>query len=161
MKKTFLLTLFFGICALFGTMSAANDDALKYDIESAGSAVEGSYLVKVWVHSKMARVSDDELKHAAVHGVLFRGFHGKQGQVSQRPLAKSAVVEQQRADYFKVFFGEEGAYLQYATIVPGSYERVKMQKKGYKVGAVVQVFKDNLRRELQSAGIIQGLSSGF
>lgn len=133
--------------------------AEKYDITVAGSGVQGTYLVKVWVYSKKGKVSDEQLKYAAVHGCIFRGFSGSQGLPSARPMASNPTVEQEKADYFSTFF--DGTYLQFASVVEGSYEVVKMKKKGYKVGAVVQVSKDNLRRELENAGIIKGLASGF
>ena len=137
-------------------LQAKSDDHVKYDIQSAGSGTQGTCLVKVYVYSSSAK--DDQLKYAAVHGVLFRGY---KGTPSAPPLAGSATVETQQADYFKAFFSKEKTYQQYASVVPGSYERIKMAKGGYKIGAVVQVNKDQLRTDLQAAGIIRGLSSGF
>ena len=138
--------------------TAKGYDPIKYDITSAGSGTQGTYLVKVYVYSKNAKVSDEQLKFAAIHGVLFRGFEGKP---SAPALAGSADIEKQKADYFGAFFGEEGAFAQYASVVTGSYERVKMSKGGYKVGAIVQVSKSKLQQELETAGVIHGLSSGF
>ncbi len=137
-------------------LQAKSDDPVKYDIMSAGSGTQGTCLVKVYVYSSSAK--DDALKYAAVHGVLFRGY---KGTPSAPALAGSATVETQQADYFKAFFKKEKTYLQYASVMPGTYERIKMAKGGYKIGAIVQVNKDQLRNDLQSAGIIRGLSSGF
>jgi len=39
-------------------------------------------------------------------------------------------------------------------------ESVKVGKE-YKIGVVVSVSKDQLRKDLEAAGIIKGLSSGF
>ena len=39
-------------------------------------------------------------------------------------------------------------------------DRMKVGKE-YKIGVIVSVFKDALRQDLESAGIIKGLSSGF
>lgn len=150
------------IAALFchcNNIQAQTDKAEKYDIAAAGSGVQGTYLVKVWVYSKKGKVSDEELKYAAVHGCIFRGFSGTQGMPSARPMVSSPTVEQEKSDYFDTFF--ESTYLQFASVVDASYEVVKMKKKGYKVGAVVQVQKDNLRRELEKSGIIKGLGAGF
>lgn len=160
--KTKFLFIIIAMLIGVGYLQAANDKkekAQKYDIAAAGSGVQGTYLVKVWVYSKSGKVSDEELKYAAVHGCIFRGFSGTQGMPSARPMASSPTVEQDKAEYFETFF--DGTYLQYASVVEGSYETIKMKKKGYKVGAVVQVSKDNLRRELENAGVIKGLASGF
>ena len=39
-------------------------------------------------------------------------------------------------------------------------DRVKVGKE-YKIGIVVSVMKDQLRKDLEAAGIVKGLSSGF
>ncbi len=161
MKIKVLLLLAVAALLCHTPLQAAGNEPIKYDIASAGSGVQGTYLVKVWVYSKTGKVTDEQLKYAAVHGCIFRGFSGGQGMPSQRAIATSPTVEQDHADYFKAFFEDENTYLQYASVVGASYERVKLQKKGYKVGAVVQVNKDQLRRDLEKAGIVKGLSSGF
>lgn len=48
----------------------------------------------------------------------------------------------------------------YASVVGGSYDRVKTQK-GYKCGAILQVDKTALRKDLEKAGVVRSLSSGF
>lgn len=154
----YLLPLLLLVLATVQPINAKGADPVKYDIMSAGSGVQGTYLVKVYVYAKSGKVSDQQLMYAAVHGVLFRGFQGKP---SAPALAGQPVVEEQKADYFTAFFAEKGgAYQSYASIVPGSYERIKTGK-GYKVGAIVQVKKDQLRSDLSSAGIIRGLTDGF
>lgn len=155
-----LLIIFSLFLFVVGNISAKKKETLRYDIVSAGSGTQGTYLVKVYVYSMSSSVSDSDIKHAAVHGVIFRGFNGTQGNPSQRPMAQSVTVEQEKSDYFNAFFGKEGAYLHFATVISGSYERIKTGKE-YKVGAVVQVNKDNLRRELEQSGIIKSLSNGF
>jgi hypothetical protein len=136
-------------------------ESFRYDISCAGAGTQGTYLVKVYVYSKDKDVSDDELKQAAVHGVIFRGFSGTTGCTSQKPLARSSVVEQEKSDYFNAFFASGGVYLRFASVISASYERIKTANNDYKVGAVLRVQKDDLRKELEGAGIIRGLSSGF
>ena len=161
MKLKLLLTFLLTVCC-FQPIWADDDKPIEYDITSAGSGVQGTYLVKVYVNSKKKYLVDADLKYAAVHGVLFRGFSGSNGKPGQRPLAGSATVESQHADYFNAFFNKEKAYLRYADVVVGSYERMKMaSKKCYKIGAVVQVQKDQLRKDLEKAGVIRGLTNGF
>lgn len=138
---------------------AKSNKVEKYDIVAAGSGVQGTYLVKVWVYSKSGKVSDEEFKYAAVHGCIFRGFSGTQGMPSARPMASNPAIEEEKAEFFESFFDD--TYQHYANVLEGTSEVVKMKKKGYKVGAVVQVSKDNLRRDLEKAGVIKGLASGF
>jgi len=154
-RKWFVL-----LCTLFFSVNAIMAQTVNYTIESAGSGVQGTYLVKVWVSSNSPKISDDDLIYAAVHGVIFRGFSGSQGQPSQRPMVGSENMEQDHAEYFDRFFGKEGYYKKFASIISGSYDRVKVSKV-YKIGAILQVNKDNLRRELEQSNIIKNLSSGF
>lgn len=162
MKKQILFIL---MALLFGLVQAeakgSSGDALSYEIEGAGTGMQGTYLVKVWVLSSKNNPGDEELMKCAVHGVLFRGFSNKELRQSQRPLAGSPIVEQQHADFFKDFFSDGGSYKAYATMVGGNREVLKIAKKKYKVGAVVTVNKDMLLKDLQTAGVVKGLTNGF
>lgn len=161
MKVKLLIAILF---ATLGTVVNANatkkDKTLQYEIASAGSGQQGTYLVKVFVFTKSAKATDGDLKRAAVHGVVFRGVPGGNGAPSQRPLVSNPAVEQEKAEYFEAFFNDNGMYTQFANIVAGSYERIKTPG-GYKMGGVVQVNKDQLRKELEKSGIVRSLSNGF
>ena len=156
MRKTFFLFL---ALLLSNNIWAGQDNIEKYDIQSAGTGVEGTYLVKVTIYSKTNKLSDGAYKYAAVHGCIFRGFAGVSGTSSAPPMASSPTLEEDREEYFKTFF--ENTYMNFASVVEASYKIVRLKKKGYKLEAVVQVYKDRLRHELENAGIIKGLASGF
>ena len=67
-------------------------------------------------------------------------------------------------DFFNAFFDDGGAYMKYVAVSgDGSVDGDDYLKVGkeYKVGVVVSVRKDLLKKDLQAQGIIQGLSSGF
>lgn len=132
----------------------------RYEIECGGNAIQGTYLVKVWTYSKSKNVAENQCRKNAVHGVIFKGYGGGQGCVSQRPMANTPGVETQFEDYFKSFFADGGEFQKYASIMAGTTEIVKVGKE-YKVGVVVSVRKDDLRKALEAAGVIRGLSSGF
>lgn len=155
MRKILSLTLLFFAIAL-GAL-AKGEKIPQYDITGAGSGVEGTILVKVHVYGK--KVSDEDLKRAAVHGVVFRGCVGNESGAKQPPMAPP-TAETDNAAYCERFFAADGPCQNYASIVAGSYDRVKT-KKGYKVGAIVQVNKSSLRKELEKAGVVRSLSSGF
>lgn len=152
--------LVYFVCALLLMVMSAfakNDKMPQYDIVGAGSGSEGTVLVKVFVYAK--KVTDNDLKRAAVHGVIFRGCSGNNSGASQ-PAMASPSVETDKASFFNAFFTEDGQCLNYASVVSGSYERIKTSK-GYKVGAIIQVNKTTLRKDLEKAGTIRSLSSGF
>lgn len=164
MRKFLLSLLVVALCApLFaGAKKKADKDTnqFRYEIECAGNAIQGTYLVKVWTYSKKAAVAENQCRKNAVHGVIFKGYGGGQGCVSQRPLANTPGIENQYKEYFNSFFSEGGEFQKYASIMEGTIETVKVGKE-YKVGCVVSVRKDDLRKALEAAGVIRGLSSGF
>lgn len=136
------------------------DEIPDYQIEGAGTGSQGTYLVRVSVLSKKSKILDNEVGRCAVHGVLFRGFANKEARQQQKPLAGSPMVEQQNVKFFEDFFKEDGVFVNYFQIVSGSRQVVKAGKQ-YKVTATVTVAKDQLRKDLQDAGIIKGLNTGF
>ena len=152
-----LLLLCVGITSGFAKKKNYHDVIAQYDIEAESVGQQGTYVVHVWVYGDK-KTPDSALAMAAVHGVIFRGVAGKQGVAGQRPMASSITVEQQHADYFEAFF--DGPYASFANVMVGTNERVKTAK-GYKIGATVQVMKDELRKDLEQAGIVRSLGSGF
>ena len=132
----------------------------RYSIQSAGSANQGYYLVEVSAMvDKAKQVSEDIVLKCAVHGVLFRGFAAAQGGTAQRPLTGSAMQEMQHKEFYDAFF-QNGSYKSYATFVNGSMKTTRVGKQ-FKVTGIVSVAKEQLRRDLEKAGMIKGLSSGF
>ena len=130
-----------------------------YEIECAGAGTQGSQLVKVWIYGNNNDVSIDAFKRYAVHGVIFKGYAGGNGCTPQKPMATNPALEQQRANFFEPFFNADKAYNKYTTQV-GNIESVRVGGE-YKTGATISVAKDMLRRDLEAAGVLRGLSNGF
>ena len=165
MKKLLLSLLVVALCvpATAGIRQNKADKDTKqfrYEIECAGNAVQGTYLVKVWTYSKKASVAENQCRKNAVHGVIFKGYGGGPGCVSQRPMANQPGIEDQYKEYFDSFFSNGGEFQKYASVLEGTTETVKVGRE-YKVGVVVSVRKDDLRKALEAAGIIKSLNSGF
>ena len=144
----------------------------NYDIECVGVGNDGEYLIKVFsfFRKKKRKGLDLELaKKNALHGVIFKGINSDSRDcVSQPALVKGANVEEQKSEYFDSFFKEGGKYKQFVNLTTGGAVKsgdrtqVRIGKKKYlKVGLVVSINKDLLRKELEAAGIIRKLSSGF
>jgi len=176
MKKT---GLFLALSAVLFFMSASpilsqarakkkamrDMEAFRYEIECLGTGVEGTYLIKVWTYSKKPKVAIEQSKKNAVHGVIFKGFAGGgRGCISQKPLASSPEVEDEHSEFFDKFFADGGDYMKYVSLSNDgsidSEDRLKVGKE-YKIGVVVSVMKDQLRKDLEKAGIIKALDAGF
>lgn len=163
MKKLILLLSLalatIGCYASSKSKADKNTREWRYEIECAGTGTPGTYLVKVWSYSKKQATATNQAVKNAVHGVIFKGVNGTAGCASQRPMVKDASVATDKADFFESFFAEGGDFQKYgsATGVP---EVMKVGKE-YKVGVIVSVSKDNLRKDLEDAGIVRALGSGF
>ena len=140
-----------------------NTNQWRYEIEAVNVGVQGTYLVKAWTYAKKPHKAIEQAKKNAVHGVIFRGFSGKNRVPGQKPLAESNS-EIEYKQFFKEFFKDGGKYLKFATtsndgsIAAGDFMKVG---KEYKVGVMVSVNVSELRKDLEDAGIIKGLSAGF
>ena len=158
MTKAIMLLLALVLSTSYSFAKKMQVTETRYDIEGVETGIQGTFLVKVYVYTSKPEATTEQIKYAAVHGVLFRGFSGK-GFASQKALARPEI-ETQKADFFSAFWGN-GDYLAYASIANAVADRVKVSSKEYKIGVIVSVSKDSLRKSLEDAGIIKGLNSGF
>lgn len=165
MNKKLLISIFMCLISLIclaDSKSKANKDTnqFRYELECVANATQGRYLVKVWTYSKKKNVAIEQSKKNAVHGIIFKGYTSQGGCVAQRPLVKQAGGQFEHQDYFDLFFQDGGEYMRFVTYTEGTQEITKVGKE-YKVGVVVSVAKDDLRKTLESAGIIRKLGHGF
>ena len=159
----FLIAVFAMLLSSCATKKGMNIDTteFRYELECEGNGVQGTYLVKVWTYSKNPHLAAEQCKKNAVHGVIFKGFTGQKGCVTQRAIVANPGAELEHKDYFKLFFDDaRGEYMKYVSLTSAAHEVLKVGKE-YKVGVVVTVHKDALRKALENAGIIKGLSHGF
>ena len=153
MTKKLLIFLFLMLSILSLQAKKVDITQTRYDIEGVNTGTQGNFLVKVYIYTNKGEATTEQLKYAAVHGVLFRGFAGK-GFANQKALARPEI-EKQKNDFFNAFWGN-GDYLQFASVINAVADRVKISSKEYKIGAIVSVSKESLRKTLESAGIIRG-----
>lgn len=167
MKKYRKFNLVLIMLAVLMSISAQKKKADKdtetwrYEIESVGTGVSGTYLIKVWSYSTKPSIAIEQAKKNAIHGVIFRGFEGPS---RQKPLTNNPNLEQEKAEFFKEFFADGGKYMKFISLVNNGAiageDRMKIGKE-YKIGVVVSVNSDLLRKDLEDAGIIKGLGSMF
>lgn len=134
----------------------------NYEVECLGTGMDGTQLVKVWGFGSKPDDAIYQARKNAVHAVIFKGIiTGKPGCM-QRPLVTKPGAEVQHADFFNNFFSDGGSYLRFVSQAgDGSVDRIKIDRKTYKIGVVVSVMHAQLRRELETAGIIPKLGQGF
>jgi len=168
-NKVSILTLMFLTMALtsnaqLNKKKKANKDTKnwRYEIECVGIGKPGTKVIKVWSYSKKARIALNQAKKNAVHGIIFQGYaSGAQGCTSQKPLSNNPAVEQEKEAFFNDFFADGGKYMKFVSSSGDGTPTTMKVGKEYKVGVVVTVMVNNLRKDLEAAGVVRGLSSGF
>ena len=135
-------------------------DSWKYDIVSVGEGQQGSYKIKVWTCSKKNTFSEELCKKYAVHGVLFKGISAYKGTSAKKPLIKDPQAKIEFDDFFQTFFADGGEYNRFVQFTSGTPEIIKVGKEK-KIGIIVLVKKDELRKYLEETGIRKALDSGF
>ena len=170
MKSIYLfftaLFLFVGFSVNAQSKKKADKDtqAWRYELEAVGVGVQGTYQVKVWSYSKKVNTAIEQAKKNAVHGIIFRGFAGKDRVPGQKALAANPNIENEKVDFFTDFFADGGKYLKFVSLVNqgaiGAGDAIKVGKE-YKVGVVVSVNSSELRKDLEAAGIVKSLGAGF
>jgi hypothetical protein len=137
----------------------------NYEVACIGVGTDGSKLIKIWGYGKKPEKAVLQAKSNALHAVIFKGITAASGGCQGiKPIASSFSVEEENQEYFNNFFAPGGAYLNYiaATGEGGdNMDVTKIDSKTYKVGIVVSVMYDAIRNELEKAGIVKGLNSGF
>jgi len=168
--KTNLSFLFFSLLLSLNIFAQASKKAendtkeWRYEVEAVNTGVTGTYLVKVWTYSKKASVAIEQAKKNAVHGIIFKGITGHEGVSGQKPITTNPNIEQEKKDFFDPFFADGGKYLKFvASTNDGAIASEDIMKIGkeYKVGVVLSVNVTLLRKDLESAGIIESLGSGW
>ena len=119
----------------------------------------GTYAIRVWSYYKNAKMPLEVAKRNAVHAVIFKGVPAGNGAASQPPLKTDAVTASDSVFFGNFFQGEYQDYIN--SVASGSLRILKLRAREYKIGYVVSVAKDNLRKYLEDQGVIKGLSSGF
>jgi hypothetical protein len=139
-------------------------NAWRYEIEPVQTGVSGTYLIKVWSYSKKPDVAIEQAKKNAVHGIIFRGFSGNERVPGQSALTNNPNLFDEKIDFFDDFFAEGGKYLKFVSLTNdgavAAEDRMKVGKE-YKIGVLISIRKEDLRKDLENAGIIKGLSVGF
>ncbi|KJD35551.1 hypothetical protein PW52_07255 [Tamlana sedimentorum] len=171
LKNSLILVILFAFSCTVNAQwkkNKANKDTKiwRYDIECEGIAKQGSKLIKVWSYSKNPKHAISSGMKNAVHGIIFKGYAGGgQGCTSLKPLSDDVSKEDEYQEFFDNFFADGGEYLKYVSsatdgsVAPG--DRLKISKREYKIGIIVNVQYNQLRKRLEKEGIIRGLTSGF
>lgn len=137
----------------------------NYEIQPAGVGQDGTKAVKVWGYGRSPEDAVQIAKRNAVAACIFRGIPAGPGVGPTPPIVTEHNAHEIHAEYFEEFFKVGGRYLNFIALStdgpPSGQDRIRIERNYYKVGVNVQVMYDNLRRELENAGIARRLDHGF
>ncbi|HIZ85648.1 MAG TPA: hypothetical protein IAC04_04070 [Candidatus Coprenecus stercoravium] len=164
MRKLFIFTclcvfpLLVASCGSAARMNKA-DQPWSYEVESVGVGAEGTYVLRVWSWYRTPDMPVNVAGKNAVHAVIFKGVPAGGGASAQPPLYKGQISASDSL-FFDGFF--TAAYQNYVnSVASGSRQVLKTGNREYKIGYVVSVAKDNLRKYLETQGVVKALSEGF
>lgn len=136
----------------------------NFEVATIKVGTDGTKFIKVWGYGKKVEDAIVQAKKNAVYACIFRGLPAASNANATPPLCNAPNAYQLNQSYFDNFFETAGTYLNFVNMttdgVPSGQDRLKI-KKGYKVAIYVQIMFDNLRKKLETDGIIKGLSTGF
>jgi predicted homoserine dehydrogenase-like protein len=170
MKNLLLMMMLvsFSIALNAQAKKKANNDTehWRYEIECVGVGKPGTNLIKVWSYSKKPLVAIEQSKKNAVHALMFKGFaKGSRGCFEQDAIIKDMSVQDEKEDFFEEFFkSKDGKFMRFVQVteeIGVTNNDVVKLKKEYKIGVVVLVDRDALRKYLEDEKIISGLNSIF
>lgn len=131
----------------------------SYEVTVVGIGADGTKLLKVWGYARNKNEAKIDAKKNAVAACLFKGAVGSR-EKNVKPILPDSRTADAHEAYFNKFFEMGGQYLQYVGLTNDATGKdiVKM-RKGYKVGIVVSVMYDALRKEMERQGIVKKLST--
>ncbi len=136
----------------------------RYELQAAvGQAPEGGALVRVWTYSPKPTIAEGQAGKNAVHGIIFKGYPASMDGSripGREPLINDPAVEDAHAEYFNEFFKTGGAFQRYVSYIGNGIpdDQIKVGKE-FKVGITVIVLVDQLRKRLETDGIITAMAT--
>ncbi len=161
------LMLLLAVCSFSQKRKADKDTKnWRYEVEAIAEGKDGTYLIKVWSYNKKDIIAIEQAKKNAVHAIIFQGFTGRGNITGQPPLVTDPSVQSSKSDFFDSFFQDnnQNGYMKYVSLSnDGSISPEDILKVGkeYKIGVIVSIRKDLLKKDLQTAGIIKSLGNLF
>lgn len=159
MKKILLFSI---VLISFCCISASGQNK-DIELVQAEIGTPGTTVVTVWSYSPKATIDDDVVLENAIKGCIFNGIKENS---EKRIIAKTALLpegETASIEYFNDFF-KAGKYRDFCRLGMNGYVEqgnlIKL-KRGYRIGKIVVINYDELRRKLENDGILRALDSGF
>ena len=168
MKKLFVLSLI--LCLATFSSFAQKKGFVPYNYELSLSkeniaATSGFKLFKIWSYGKQKELlTQDICMRNAIHALLFKGLAASDVGTQGNFPAMCPEGYDAHKEHFDGFF-DSGDYRQFIQLTSRGAQQagdvVKTANKEWKVGLLVQVNVNALRKRLEADHVIQGVRSIF
>ena len=151
--KLFLLFIFLNNSLdLFSQNTSKDYFTTNYEVQFVRTGVQGTELFKVFSYGRNDDQAINNAKSDAIKAMLFKGIPGSG---YQNPMISDLSIIEANKDFFNTLF-ETDQYKQFVSVSgDGTVEERYNIGRRVKVGVIVAVQKDNLRKLLESSGIIR------
>jgi hypothetical protein len=150
--------ILFGLIFFAPLFSKAQSKAAYYNFEIEHiKSNDGIETLKIYSFEKNQSKGIEQGKINSIKAILFKGIPNSQ---NTKPLIKEYGAEEKYKKYFNDFFKKDGKYLKFISLSSNPSDITKEGNK-LKVGIIVTIQKDNLRKELEASNIIKALNNGF
>jgi len=155
-KYLFILAFVWFAVPVTEAKDKVEDISFNYELTREECPVprDNNYVIfKVYSYGKKALLTAEAGKRNAIHGILFKGLPAtdRQGRI---PALMGTTPYDAHKEYFDRFFsGTE--FLQFVQETnKGFHEEIKISGKEYKVGIIVKVNINSLRKHLEADGVL-------
>lgn len=144
------------------TVRAQNTTSVpRYDLVSYGTGTDNTYSAEIFVYlPKPDKDVDNSIRKSAVHGVIFKGLAAGNSGIEQRPMTDIST-ETKFADFFSSFFSDAKRYSDFVNVMDGTLRVEKVEKKLYRIRAIVSVQEHALRKYLEQQHVIESFNDLF
>lgn len=150
------------------TASVIKNIVWNYEVEPLVQGAQGTYLFKIWSYLEDPNDVTEIAPKNAIHAVLFKGIPALDRQVAQPPIIESMSNIDEFQNFFDQFFSTGGEYLKYVNLTSNGAiatgDRIKISEgrnTTYKIGMIVSINKDVLRKRMEEIGVIKSMGDIF
>ena len=125
MKKLFLFSFLFLFVTLTNAQTGRDQkkaniatEEWRYELSCKGTGgSDNSYLIDVVSYLRDDKLSINQSKKNAVHGVIFKGVFGNSVGCQTKPaLTKNANLFDEKREYFDAFFADGGTFSKFVIL---------------------------------------------
>lgn len=147
------------------SVSAEEVNDYRYELENIINSSSAGYVtLKVWSYGRRQKLTKNKCMANAIHGILFKGLDADETGTTGSLAPMVSGGYESNAQYFDEFFKQD--YMLYiqetskGAMTAGDIIKLK-NKKEYKIGMVVKINLNALRKRLENDGVLKSVQGIF